>query len=181
MAPTSGALFVEPAAVLPERPRPGQESLPFRLLAGGDVRNDFDDGTVRAEAATTVEEWDALREDFGVLAPDSWNLHPTDSDPYELSRGYRRAQFAAGTPPDLETETVVGIRTPGHDVLTVPQHLWVRSVERRDDGTVVCRYSHRFRRIPQGNGGIILIWERGTYVLVAIPKTDSPVVFRRVP
>ena len=157
----------------------GPVRIPLRLVAGGIAAYDPEaeaNGYV-LEAVGDVTAWDALRARLGVISPDSWGLHPDEGDeqpPY----GGRNALFAASRAPDLSTETLIAIRTPEYSAHTWPRRLWIRSVTERSDGTLVCRYSWRTRRV---RGLVVGVWDPGDYVLAAIPKTDAPIEFRRVP
>lgn len=130
------------------------------------------------EVVRTVEEWDALRTWFGIVSPDSWGLPPDGNDP-QPPFGGGPLLFAGAEAPDLETETLLAIRAPEHGPQVDPRRFSVRSITTRSDGTVVCRYTWRYHRYRGGLWPAIM--EPGDFLLLAIPRTDAPIVFRRVP
>ena len=162
-------------------PRGGRErGIPFRIVGGGDARypeyyEEFDEVTV--EAVRDTSAWDSLRERVGILSPDSWGLHPDENDRWPGS-GTRRAEFMAIEPPTLAEEALLAIRTDAHGGHIGPRRLWIRSVGYAADGTIVCKYSYRTRR---NGGGIPGRFHQGKWLLIAIPRTDAPIEFRRVP
>lgn len=153
----------------------------FRLVAGGSAHYDPEDTLFDfiEAVARNGEEWDALRARLGIVSPDSWGSHPDESDPPPPYGGVRPL-FASLNPPNFETETLLAVRTPFHTVRITPRSYWIRSVRARADGTLVCRYSWRVHRDTSGRPipGILV---GGDFLLFAIPKTDAPVIFRRVP
>jgi hypothetical protein len=157
----------------------GPAGIPFRLVAGGSAVYDPDPEArdLVLEAVREDAAWDALRARLGVISPDSWDLYPDEGDGQAPFDG-QNAHFAAAAAPDLATETLLALRTPEHGAHLWSRGLWIRSVAERADGTVVCRYSWRTRRV---RGIVQGVWIPGDYLLAAIPATDAPVEFRRVP
>lgn len=169
--------LVEPAPPLEVGPRAGRIRVPYRIVAGGNAALDperemalVDSGVVRDDA-----DWDSARALLGMVSPDSWGLE----DPPPPEDFPQEAAFGSPSAPDLAGETLLWLRTSRHSPQVRPLRFFVRSVEREQDGTLVCRYTYRYRNLGRGMyPGISL---PGRYLLVAIPRTDAPIGFRRVP
>ena len=170
---------------------PGR-SVPFCVVAGGTALYErFGDGESNFQwIEESVEDgtaWDALRARLGIVSPDSWGLLPNEGD---APHDFRHASFASLVPPDLSSEMLV-LRTPAYThaarppdarvhPFTRPRRFWVRGVEERSDGTVVCRFSYRTRRWRPGGRPYYDSLDEGRYLIVAIPRTDAAIEFRRV-
>ena len=124
-------------------------------------------------------EWEALRSHLEFLPPVSWGL-PIGNGYDHGYYGDGRSPFASASPPDLGTETLLAVYAFGGPEYSVPRQFVVRSIRQRRDGTVVCQFSERYRRLSP-RGGYFLISAEPSFLLVAIPKSDAPIEFRRVP
>jgi hypothetical protein len=173
------ALVIRP----PSPPRESRD-VPFRIVGGGKATYRPEEephlfgAETREETVDDETEWEDLRDRFGIIAPDSWGVHPAEGDLVPADGLHHRADFAAPGSPDFAEETLLAIRTASHSLHVRPLRLFVRSVTTRGDGSVLCRYSYRFERV---SGPVFGLLEEGRWLLLAIPRTDAPVVFRRVP
>ena len=170
-------LLVEPSPPLEVGPRAGRIRVPFRIVAGGNAAFDPDRESVLVDSGVVRDdaEWESARALLGMVSPDSWGIE----DPPPPENFPQEADFASASAPYPATETLLWLRTSRHSPQIRPLRLLIRSVDREPDGTLVCRYTYRFRNLGRGlYPGISL---PGRYLLVAIPRTDAEIEFRRVP
>jgi hypothetical protein len=174
-------LMAEPSDPPPVEAPEGRR-LPYRVIAGGDAPMDagfFGDPEPLLTATAVARDeasWDAVRESLKILSPDSWGTFPVEAD--DPGPQYRAVRFSTVRPPDLSTDTILAIRTGRLGPGGIHLRFCVRSVSIRPNGSILCTYSYRRRYLP---GPHYQIDTPGHWLLIAIPKTDAPIVFRRVP